>query len=182
MMSAWYGCSRTKCSISDERIRLCAAYLRAADGNRMVIKLRPTVDEYYLRIAHVVGTRSTCARRAVGCVIVDDRGYILSTGYNGVPSGFPHCIEHPCSAAMAASGTDLDRCNALHAEQNAIARLREPFEATTLYCTVSPCVSCTKLALATGIQRIVSTEQYASHGRALWEAAGRRWHIASGEI
>ena len=54
---------------------------------------RPAVPEWGLRIAEVVATRSTCLRRAVGCVILDRRGNILATGHNGVPSGSAHCNE-----------------------------------------------------------------------------------------
>lgn len=46
-----------------------------------------------MEMAEVTAKRATCARRQVGAVIVDSRGYILSTGYNGLPAGFPHCID-----------------------------------------------------------------------------------------
>jgi len=137
--------------------------------------MRTSKDEWFLQIAFVVAKQATCARRKVGAVIVDQHGYILSTGYNGLPSGFAHCISEPCKGAKFASGTQLDSCQALHAEQNAIARLRQPFEAVTMYVTTEPCVSCTKLALATSIQRIVFAESYAQSGKALWESAARRW-------
>lgn len=128
-----------------------------------------------MEIAEVTAKRATCARRRVGAVIVDHRGYILSAGYNGLPAGFPHCIEKPCEGAHYPSGQGLDLCQSLHAEQNAIARLREPFEAETLYCTTAPCISCTKLALATSIKRIVFKSDYPSSGRELWLATGREW-------
>lgn len=128
-----------------------------------------------MEMAEVTAKRATCRRRQVGAVIVDRRGYILSTGYNGLPSGFPHCIDYPCEGADCASGTGLDLCQSLHAEQNAIARLREPFEAYTLYCTTAPCVSCTKLALATSIYEIIFKSDYPSSGRDLWLRAGRIW-------
>lgn len=128
-----------------------------------------------MEIAEVTAKRATCSRRRVGAVIVDVRGYILSTGYNGLPAGFPHCIEQPCEGANCASGTGLDLCQSLHAEQNAIARLREPFEAETMYVTTAPCISCTKLALATSVKRVVFKADYPSSGKALWEQAGRVW-------
>ncbi|MCA1848671.1 MAG: hypothetical protein LC704_06750, partial [Actinobacteria bacterium] len=52
-------------------------------------KTRPSWDEYFMRIAHEVATRSTCPRLAVGAVVVRDKR-ILTTGYNGSPSGMPH--------------------------------------------------------------------------------------------
>ena len=137
--------------------------------------MRPTKDQWFMEMAEVTAKRATCARRQVGAVVVDERGYILSTGYNGLPSGFPHCIDEPCEGAHCASGTGLDLCQSLHAEQNAIARLREPWEAHTMYVTTAPCVSCTKLALATGIKVIVFKADYPSSGKALWEKAGRTW-------
>jgi dCMP deaminase len=73
------------------------------------------------------------------------------------------------------SGTGLDLCMSAHAEQNAIARLRQVDEADTLYCTTAPCISCTKLALCTGIKRIVADQDYATSGKELWVLAGRVW-------
>jgi dCMP deaminase len=141
--------------------------------------MRPTKDEWFMEIAEVTAKRATCSRRQVGCVIVDARGYILSTGYNGLPAGFPHCMDKPCGGAGFASGQGLDLCQSLHAEQNAIARLREPFEAETMYVTTAPCMSCTKLALATSVKRIVFKSNYPTSGRDLWLTAGREWyHLA----
>jgi dCMP deaminase len=137
--------------------------------------MRPTKDQWFMEISEVTATRATCPRRQVGAVIVDDKGYILSTGYNGTPNGLPHCIDEPCEGAHCVSGTGLDLCQALHAEQNAIARLKEPFEARTMYVTTAPCMSCTKLALATSIERVVFKSDYVSSGKELWEKAGRKW-------
>ena len=128
-----------------------------------------------MQISEVTATRATCPRRQVGAVIVDRRGYILSTGFNGVPSGFAHCIDEPCPGASCASGTGLDSCIALHAEANAVARLKEPFEAESAYVTTAPCISCTKLLLATSVQRIIFKSDYPNSGRLLWLAARREW-------
>ena len=79
---------------------------------------RPTADEYFMAMAMLVATRSTCIRRQVGCVLIDNNNNILATGYNGVVRGQPHCNEgHPCPGAYSASGKDLDLCYAIHAEQ-----------------------------------------------------------------
>ena len=45
---------------------------------------RPSNDEYFMDMAELVSTRSTCLRRKVGAVIVKDKR-VLSTGYNGSP-------------------------------------------------------------------------------------------------
>lgn len=132
---------------------------------------RPSINEVFMGVAYIMAERSTCARRKVGAVIVDDKHYILSTGYNGQPSGFEHCIDKPCQGAKLQSGQGLDLCEALHAEQNAIARLKEPFNAYALYCTTAPCIACTKLILATSIQKVYMLQDYANSGSALFKKA-----------
>jgi dCMP deaminase len=137
--------------------------------------MRPTRDEYYLREAELVASRSTCIRRSVGCVLVDAHGRELAKGYNGVASGRSHCNEgFPCPGASGASGKLLDACEAIHAEQNAILHLRDAMLVDTVYLTVSPCVSCIKLLLGTSARRIVCRELY-PHPEALrwWAEAGR---------
>ena len=137
---------------------------------------RMDYHSWFMNIALIVAKRSTCARRAVGAVIVDSENRILSTGYNGVPSGVKHCTDSPCSGAHAKSGSGLDACQALHAEQNAIARLTDVRHAHTLYCTTSPCMMCTKLIAATPVQRIVALESYPVSGEEFWKnAIGREW-------
>jgi dCMP deaminase len=135
---------------------------------------RPTLDQTYMQVARAFAKRATCARRQVGAVITGN-GYILSSGYNGSFPGSKHCIDVPCAGAGLPSGTGLDLCMSAHAEQNAIARLRQVDEADTLYCTTAPCISCTKLALCTGIKRIVADQDYATSGKELWVLAGRVW-------
>lgn len=137
---------------------------------------RPSFDQIFLEIAHVVSKRATCARRAVGAVITDSEHRILSTGYNGVPAKMPHCTHVNCAGAVASSGDSLDLCQALHAEQNAIARLSDVRFAHTLYCTTSPCMMCVKLIAATPIVRIVASEPYPASGEAYWaDFLGREW-------
>jgi dCMP deaminase len=136
--------------------------------------MRPSLDKTYMDIAKVFSERSTCSRRKVGAVITGN-GYVLSAGYNGSFPGSEHCIDKPCSGANLPSGKGLDLCLAAHAEQNAVARLREPAEADTLYCTTAPCISCTKLILCTNIKRIVAKEDYVSSGKDLWLMSGRKW-------
>lgn len=131
-------------------------------STKSVNGIRPTKDANFLEIAKVISKRATCGRRAVGCVITDIDGYILSTGYNGTPKGLPHCSDIGCNTGSK-PGENLDSCMALHAEQNAIARLRSPNEAYTLYCTTEPCISCLKLILATNIKRVVYKESYVTN-------------------
>ena len=137
---------------------------------------RPTLDCTYMEVARVFAKRATCARRRVGAVITG-KGYILSSGYNGSYSGSAHCTISPCVGADLPSGTGLDSCMSAHAEQNAIARLKDFDAADTMYCTTAPCISCTKLALCTGIKRIVVDEDYVASGKELWLASGREWEF-----
>ena len=152
--------------------------------------MRPSIEEYFLSLAVLVSTRATCLRRSVGCVLVDKRRHVLATGYNGVAAGLPHCnasyripvppIEtiypNACHGASAASGTKLDDCQAIHAEQNALLQCRDVWEIETAYVTVSPCLTCTKLLLNTSCSQVVFTERYEAHYdqvRSLWLGAGR---------
>jgi len=145
--------------------------------------MRPTMDEWGLELARVVALRSTCRRRAVGCVLVDARGRVLATGYAGVASGRPHCVDDaPCPGAAAESGTRLEECYAIHAEANALLQCRDVDAVATCYVTTSPCVSCVRLLLgAVGCYRVVAASAYAhdTASRALWASSGRQWHILS---
>ncbi len=144
--------------------------------------MRPSRDEYFLRMARLVSSRATCSRRAVGCVLVDAKGRTLATGYNGPPSGMAHCIEYPCPGADAPSGTGLETCQAVHAEQNALLFCPSIDQIETAYVTTEPCLTCTKLLLNTACRRVVFAEQYphGSEARALWESMGRTWEQGSG--
>lgn len=157
------------------RETVCAACEREARR-----ALRPSKDVWLLGMAQLVAQRSTCARRAVGCVLVDARGHVLATGYNGRPREFPHCNEDsPCAGVDAPSGTDLDRCEAVHAEQNALLQCPDVEQIETCYVTVSPCVTCVKLLLNTSCRRIVSAAPYAHDAASteLWVRGGRVWII-----
>lgn len=141
---------------------------------------RPSVDEYFLAIARVVASRGTCARRQVGCVLVDGDRHIISTGYNGVAAGAPHCTERACPGAGLPSGAGLDKCEAIHAEINALIHCAEIRRVETCYVTVTPCVSCIKALLSTGCRRVVALSAYAaSHddARKMWVEAGRSWVV-----
>jgi dCMP deaminase len=139
---------------------------------------RPTEYTYFMQIAEATKARSTCARRAVGCILVNSRKHIIGTGYNGVPAGFPHCIDHPCEGARAPSGTALDKCDAVHAEINALIQCANCDDIDTVYCTTSPCRSCVLALLNTSAKRIIFKEEYPHPESALkWKQAGREWSL-----
>ena len=126
---------------------------------------RPNWEEYFMDIARLVSTRSTCTRRYVGAVIVKDKR-VLATGYNGAPAGLAHCEEIGCLREQQAvpSGQRHELCRGLHAEQNAIIQAAFhgiSIQDSTLYCTTLPCSICLKMLLNAGIQKIVYNEGYA---------------------
>ena len=138
---------------------------------------RPSWDQYFIDITHLVATRSTCLRRQVGALVVKDKN-ILATGYNGTPSGITHCEDTGClrEKLKVPSGERHELCRGLHAEQNAIiqaARHGINIDASTLYCTTMPCIICTKMLINAGIQRIVFEEGYADElARSMVSEAG----------
>ena len=120
---------------------------------------RIDADDYFLQMASLVAERATCRRRKVGCVLVDSEKHIVATGYNGVPTQFPHCLDNPCEGANSASGEELDKCLAVHAEQNALLQLRSN-DTLTAYLTITPCITCAKIIANSRIKRIVSKVMY----------------------
>jgi dCMP deaminase len=144
--------------------------------------VRPTRDDIYLRMAELIAERGTCIRRQVGCILVDSRGRVLSMGYNGVAAGRPHCSEGcPCPGAKFPSGQGLDKCEAIHAEQNAIILLSDPWSVETAYITTTPCLSCVKLLLGTSCKRIVCRSLYPHHEAIQWWQESNREFIFFGD-
>ncbi len=121
--------------------------------------MRPTIDAYYASMLKLVASRSTCPRRQVGAIIVDHNGHVVSTGYNGVPSGYPHCIDVPCPGRSDESGNTA-RCYAVHAEANALLQASSLEFAHTIYCSTQPCFECCKLIANTGIVNVYYLESY----------------------
>jgi dCMP deaminase len=118
--------------------------------------MRPDWDTYFMDIANAVATRSTCDRAAVGAVFVRDKR-ILTTGFNGSPSGQPHCDD----VGHLIVGGHCTRT--IHAELNAIIQaalhgitLRE----ATCYVTHFPCHGCAKALANTGLKRLVFRDDY----------------------
>lgn len=119
---------------------------------------RPSWNEYFLMIAKLAATRSTCLAFPVGAVIVKDK-QVLATGYNGSPSGSVHCTAqgfcYPGLDSCDASKTMPSR--AVHAEANAIAQAAKhgiPTNGANIYVTLEPCLSCLKLIISAGIKEV----------------------------
>ncbi len=125
---------------------------------------RPSWEDYFMDIARLVASRSTCLRRQVGAVIVKDKN-VLTTGYNGTPSGVRHCQETGClrEKLQVPSGQRHELCRGLHAEQNAIIQAAKHgvnISGGTLFCTNAPCVICAKMLINAGLSRIVYLDGY----------------------
>ena len=141
---------------------------------------RPTWDEYFMQMAELTAKRSTCLRRQVGAVIVQNK-HIIATGYNGAPRGLAHCAElGGCLREKLGvpSGERHELCRALHAEQNAIiqaATLGHSIEGASIYITHQPCSICAKMIINAGIDKIVVKEGYPDElAVSLLEEAGKR--------
>lgn len=122
---------------------------------------RPKWDDYFMAIARIVATRSTCDRLRAGAVLVKDNR-IISTGYNGSPSGQPHCD--------GAEGHLMEEghcVRTIHAEHNAILQAAivpgMSTDGATLYTLYSFCIHCTKYVIAAKIKRVVIGKMYRNH-------------------
>ncbi|MDR2861717.1 MAG: cytidine/deoxycytidylate deaminase family protein [Syntrophobacterales bacterium] len=125
---------------------------------------RPSWDEYFMNIVTIVAERSSCLRRKVGAILVRDKR-ILTTGYNGAPSGLKHCLDTGClrEKMNIPSGERHELCRGLHAEQNAIIQAAchgVNIKGATLYCTNQPCIICAKMIINSGITTIMVRDGY----------------------
>ncbi len=121
-------------------------------------------DEYFLKIASVVAERSTCRRHHIGAVAVKDK-HILTTGYNGAPSGRKDCLELGClrDELNIPSGERHEICRGIHAEQNVIIQASlhgVSLEGSTIFCTHTPCRMCAKMLVNARIKRFVTFGEY----------------------
>ncbi|ACF45873.1 MAG: dCMP deaminase family protein [Prosthecochloris sp.] len=121
--------------------------------------------EYFMSVAHLIAKRATCTRGHIGAVVVRDNN-ILSTGYNGAPSGLPHCNETNCKIyrSVHPDGTVEENCvNTIHAEINAIAQAAKhgvSIKDADIYITASPCIHCLKVLINVGIRTIYYDKPY----------------------
>lgn len=111
---------------------------------------RPSWDEYFLKLVVDVAARGECVRRQVGAVLVDQRHYIVATGYNGVDAGATEtCLTGHCPRALSgvAPYSPYTNCIARHAEDNCIRQAMDRyggawFEGLTMYVSCEPCADC----------------------------------------
>jgi dCMP deaminase len=133
-----------------------------------MIANRPSWNEYFMTITRQVAERSTCRRAKVGAVIVRDKN-ILATGYNGAPSGMPHCLDAGCLIyeSKTPNGETEENCfRTIHAEMNAIAQAAKngsSIKDASIYITHTPCIHCLKVLVNTGIKQIYYEAPYKLH-------------------
>ena len=125
---------------------------------------RPSWDDYFIKIAEDVSTRATCIRRKVGAVIIKNKR-ILTTGYNGVPTGITHCTTETClrNKYNVPSGERHELCRGLHAEQNAIIQAAYhgvSINDSIIYVTHQPCSICTKMLINSGVKTFIYRSPY----------------------
>lgn len=129
--------------------------------------IRPSWDAYFMALAKLAASRSTCLSRPTGCVIVRDK-QVLSTGYNGSMPGVPHCSDEGRCYRRSIEASDdgkYDFCRSIHAEANAIAlaaRLGVKLDGAMAFMTLFPCYVCTKLLVRAGIREIAYEIGYKS--------------------
>jgi dCMP deaminase len=128
-------------------------------GKADIRYVRPSWDEYFIELADLVASRSTCMRRHVGAVLVS-KERIIATGYNGAPRGLKHCLDTGCLREEMGipSGQRYELCRGVHAEQNAIinaAYYGVSTQGTVLYCTNQPCIICARILINAGITKVV---------------------------
>jgi dCMP deaminase len=130
------------------------------------VKGRPGREFVLMQAAVLWSMQSTCSRADVGAVISRD-GRILSSGYNGAPSGMPHC-DHSCDCNC--QPYCLNKCrslqpcrNVVHAEANAIAfaaKYGVGIQGAELHTTRVPCLNCAGMIINAGIKRVVWGEEH----------------------
>lgn len=144
----------------------------------------PSMHTTLMNIAQLWAGRSTCSARVkVGAILVDVSNRVISSGYNGSPSGFPHCDDDGCVL-------DKDgHCTyAIHAEENAIiqcARTGISCVGMTIYSTHLPCIKCSLRLVQAGIHKIIYEKEYGNIGEIihLLDTAGvRLWRYDNGTL
>lgn len=128
---------------------------------REPVGARPSWDDYFIQMCHLVATRATCDRKHVGAVLVRDRR-VIATGYNGSAPGEPHCDDVGHDLVAQANG--VQNCvRTIHAEANAIlqaAKYGVSVQETTLFTNTYPCWPCAKMILSAGIVEVVVDTDY----------------------
>lgn len=126
---------------------------------------KPTFDEIFMDLAQNLALRSHCTRAQVGCVLTKDTR-IISIGYNGPPSGTHNCDEDFKDEGGCPKDSKGSCSLALHAEQNAIlyaSKNGASIEGSSIYVTLSPCISCARIIYSMKIKKVIFLHSYAAY-------------------
>lgn len=156
---------------------------------KMKKQKRESWDEYFLKMAALVGTRSTCDRGRAGTVIVKDKR-LLATGHSGSPIGFLHCDEvgHEMHTVTDENGITSQHCiRTTHSEINAIAnaaRFGVVVDGAAMYSQMVSCYTCAKAIINAGIKRFVAVRDYHQSKRTkeIFKKAGVKLEIINKEV
>jgi len=122
-------------------------------------KARPSWDEYFMMAAKLIATMATCPKLRVGSVVVKNKR-IIASGFNGSPSGLPHCTEVGC-LKFEGEGTSCRRV--IHSEHNAVLQNSREVEGCVLYTPYLPCIDCMKAIIGAKISEVVYEKEYEGH-------------------
>src|SRR5213594_4027396 len=126
---------------------------------------RPSLESLVMDFAMSLTRRATCKRFQVGCVITsEDMTQIYGFGYNGTAKGFSH---DDCKFDQPGN------CQCVHAEQNALIKVRVNDPRKVVFVTGQPCVTCAKLIINSGAGKLYYRAAYRSdEGLELIKKAG----------
>ena len=116
-------------------------------------------DEYFMGVALLAAMRSKDPNTQVGCCIVDAEKRILSTGYNGFPTG---CSDD--DFPWDRTGEETKYPFVVHAELNAILNAHgKNLVGARLYVALFPCNECAKAIIQSGIREVIYlSDKYAN--------------------
>lgn len=172
------------------RHNLIEIFLKENKDFRKLIKVRPNWNEYFMILAKIAATRSTCISRPTGAVIVRNK-QVLSTGYNGSMPNVEHCSDEGACFRRRSGAADAgkyDNCRSAHAEANAIAQAAKTgidINGADIYVTLYPCYVCTKLLVQAGIKKVFYEYEYESQDEKrdkLWEEALKQANLKTEKI
>lgn len=132
--------------------------------------MRTSKSDWFLDIAQRCAEQSTCLRRGFGAVIVDKHNTIVSTGYNGAPTGTTDCSTIGACWRVdnnIPSGSNYEKCRAVHAEMNALLQAGKYARESRLFLVgidktlgdvinAEPCALCSRMMVNAGISLVIS--------------------------
>lgn len=137
--------------------------------------MRNPIDNYFLEVANLVGSRGTCDRGKAGAIIVRDN-QILSAGYVGAPSGLPHCDDEDHDLV------DNSCVRTVHAEMNAICQAAKngiSINNSIIYSTMFPCYNCAKIIINAGVIKVIADYDYhkSQRSKEIFDFSGIKYEI-----